>query len=104
MTHFCAEAYEKVARDEIGRLSIVQEIPRKSADFLRWIILPVDGMGGVTLSCVCPHCNSFPLEDCTWWVSSGHGDGNNRKRSIATSGARLVEANTNGERLTEECQ
>ena len=50
------EAYEKVAKDEIGR---VPEILRKSTDFLRRVIAPVDGMGGVTLSCVCPHCNSF---------------------------------------------
>ena len=24
--------------------------------------------------------NSFPLEDYTWWVSTGHGDGNNRQK------------------------
>ena len=36
-------------------------------------------MGGVTLSRVCPHCNNFPL-DYIWWVSTGHGDGNNRKK------------------------
>ena len=36
-------------------------------------------MGGVTFSYVCPHCNCFPLEDFFWWVSSGYGDGNNRK-------------------------
>ena len=52
---------------------------KKSTDFLRWIIAPVDGMGGVTLWYVCPHCNSFPLEDYIWWVTTGHGDGNNRK-------------------------
>ena len=74
------EAYEKVAKDEFGRLGIVQEILRKSTDFLRRVIEPVDGMGGVTLSNVCPHCDSFPLEDYIWWVSTGHGDGNNRKK------------------------
>ena len=37
-------------------------------------------MGGVTLSYVCLHCRCFPLEDYFWWVSSGHGDGNNRKK------------------------
>ena len=55
------EAYEKVAKDEIGRLGIVQEILRKRTDLLRRIIAPVDGMGGVTLSYVCSHCNSFPF-------------------------------------------
>ena len=73
---------------------------RNLTDFLRRIIAPVDGMGGVTLSCVCPHCNSFALEDYIWWVSTGHGDGHNRKKKLATGGVRLVEANTNGERPT----
>ena len=71
------EAYEKVAKDGIGRLGIVQEILRKSTDFLRRIIAPV---GGVTLSYVCPSCNSFSCEDHSWWVSSGHDDGNNWKK------------------------
>ena len=65
---------------DIGRLGIAQEILRKSKDFLRRIIAPVDGMGGVTLSYVCPNCNCFPLDDYIWWVSTGHGDGNNRKK------------------------
>ena len=74
------EAYEKVAKDEIGRFGIVQEIVRKSKDFLRRIIAPVDGIGGVTLSYVCPHCNCFPSEDFIWWVSTGQRDGINRKK------------------------
>ena len=41
------EAHEKVARDEIGRLGIVQENTRKSTDFLRRVIAPVAGKGGV---------------------------------------------------------
>ena len=48
------EACEKVARDEIGRLGIVQDNLRKSTDFLRRVIAPVGGIGGVFLSCVCP--------------------------------------------------
>ena len=66
------EACEKVAKDEIGCLGLVQEILRKSTDFLRRVIAPVGGMGAVTLSYVCPDCNSFPLEDNTWFVSTGH--------------------------------
>ena len=58
------EAYDKVALEDVGRLSIAQDILRK--------IAPVDGMGGVTLSCVCPHCSCVPLEDYIWWVSE-HG-------------------------------
>ena len=32
---------------------------------------PVGGQGGVTMSYLCPNCNSFPLEDYVWWVSAG---------------------------------
>ena len=46
---------------------------RNSTHFLRRIIVPVEGQGGVTLSSVCPHCHRFPLEDHIWWFSSGHG-------------------------------
>ena len=35
------EAYEKVVKEEAGRLGIVREILRKSTDFLRRIIAPV---------------------------------------------------------------
>ena len=34
----------------------------------------------MTLSFVCPHCSCFLLENYTWWVSSGHGDGNDRNK------------------------
>ena len=44
------EAHENIAKDEIGRLGIVQENLRKSTDFLRRVIASVGGMGGVTLS------------------------------------------------------
>ena len=36
-----------------------------ATDFLRRLIAPVSGRGGVTLSYICPHCNSFPVEDFT---------------------------------------
>ena len=58
------EAYEKVVKEESGRLL------GYCTDFLRRIIAPVCGMGGVTLSCVFQHYNSFLLEDYTWWVST----------------------------------
>ena len=51
------------------KVSIVQEIMFKSTDHLRRIIAPVGGQGGATKSYVCPHCNSFSLEDYVWWVS-----------------------------------
>ena len=66
------EAYDKVAAmEDIGRLSIVQDILRKSTGVLRRIIAPVDGMGGVTLSYACPHCSCFPLDDKRWRVTTG---------------------------------
>ena len=41
----------------------MQDILRKSTDFLRRIIVPVEGLGGVTLSYVCSHCLRVPLEN-----------------------------------------
>ena len=55
------EAHEKVAMDDFGRLGIAQEILRKSTDFLRRIIAPVDGMGGVTFVVCWPALHPFPV-------------------------------------------
>ena len=52
-------------------MSIVQKIMLKSTDYLRRIIAPVGGQGGVTMSFLCPNCNSFLLEEYVWWVSAG---------------------------------
>ena len=65
------DAFDLVAKDEVDKMSNVQEIMLKSTDYLRRIIAPVGGQGGVTMSYVCPNCNSFPLEDYVWWVSAG---------------------------------
>ena len=48
-------------------MSVVLEIMIRSTDYLRRIIAPVGGQGGVTMSYLCPNCNSFPLEDYVWW-------------------------------------
>ena len=53
------EAFEQVAQDEAEKVSIVQEIMIRSTDYLRRIIAPVGGQRGVTMSYLCPHCNSF---------------------------------------------
>ena len=63
------EAFDLVAKDEVGKMSIVQEIMLRNMDYLRRIIAPVGGQGGVTMSYLCPNCNSFPMEDYVWWVS-----------------------------------
>ena len=60
------EAFELVAKDEVEKMSIVQEIMLRRTDYSRRIITPVGGQGGVTMSY---RHNSFPLEDYVWWVS-----------------------------------
>ena len=50
-------------------MSIMHKIMLRSTDYLRRIISPVGGQGGVTMSFLCPNCNSFLLEDYVWWVS-----------------------------------
>ena len=77
------EAYDKVASEDVGRLSIAQDILRKSTDFLRRVLAPVDGVGGITLSYVCPHCVTASLWRITSGRSSGHGDVNNRKKKCS---------------------
>ena len=49
--------------------SVVQQILQKSTHFLRRIIVPMKGQGGVTLSYVCSECLLFPLNDYIWLVS-----------------------------------
>ena len=63
------EAFEEVGKDEARKLSTVQEIMTRSTDFLWRIIAPAGEQGGVTMSYLCPYCNSFPMEDCVLWVS-----------------------------------
>ena len=65
------EAFELVAQEEAEKMGIVQEIMLRSTEYLRRIIAPVGGQGGVTMSYLCPNCNSFPLEDYVWWVCGG---------------------------------
>ena len=60
------EAFELIAQDEAEKMSIVQEIMLRSADYLRRIIAPVGGQGGVTMLYLCRNCNSFPVEDYVW--------------------------------------
>ena len=64
-------AFEQVAQDEAEKVSIVQGVMLRSTDYLRRSTVPVGGQGGVTMSYLCPHCNSFPSEDYIWWVSGG---------------------------------
>ena len=77
------EAFDLVAKDEVEQMSIVQEIMLKSTDYLRRIIAPVGGQGGVTMSYLCPNCNSFP-----WKTTFG---GSLLERSTPAGGVRFVE-------------
>ena len=65
-----------MAKDEARKLSTVQEIMIRSTDYLRRIIAPAGEQGGVTMSYLCPHCDSFLMEDYVWWVSGRKGRGN----------------------------
>ena len=78
------ESHEKVAKDEIGRLGISLEILRQT----------LSSCGGSSRQSMereespyrtfFPYCNCFPLKDYNWWLSSGHGDGNNRKKKYCS--------------------
>ena len=83
------EAFELVAQDEARKVSIVQEIMIRSTDYLRRIITPVGGHGGVTMSYLCSNCNSFPLEDYIW-----------EKKGATIGGVRSVKRNTIGSNQT----
>ena len=56
------EAFELVAQDEAEKMSIVQETMLRSTDYLRRIIAPVGGHGGVTMSYLCPNWQQLPSE------------------------------------------
>ena len=86
------EAFELVAQDEARKVSIAQEIMFKSTDYLRRIIAPDGGQGGVTMSYLCPYCNSFFLEYYIWWVSG--------RKGATIGGAHFVKKNTNGSNQT----
>ena len=67
------EAFEKVEKDEALKLSTVQESMIRSTGYLLRIIAPAGGQGCVTMSHLCLHVNSFPMEDYVLWVSGGEG-------------------------------
>ena len=69
---------------EARKLTTVQEIMTRSTDYLRRIIAPAGRQEGVSMSYVCPHCNSFQMEDYVWWESTQIG------------GVRSVEKNMTG--------
>ena len=63
------KAFEQESQVEAEKVSFVQEILNRSTDYLRRTIAPVGGQEGITMSYLCPNCNSFPLEHYLWWVS-----------------------------------
>ena len=73
------------------RKRIVQQILHRSTDFLRRIIVPVGGQGGVTK---CPRCHRYPLEDKIWWVSTGHGNSKRKKTKQCNSWCAACAAST----------
>ena len=67
------------SREDDQGTCVVQK-GQKSMDYLRQTLVLVGGQGGVTLSCVCPYCHRYPLEDYIWWVSRRHGDSSKRRQ------------------------
>ena len=60
------EAFNLVAKDQVEKMSIVQEIMLKSKDCLRRIIAPVVGTRR------CHNVVPVPeLDDYVWWVTAG---------------------------------
>ena len=47
------ERFSEVKQEDDERKSLVQQLLQRSTDFLRRIIVPVEGQGGVTLSYAC---------------------------------------------------
>ena len=82
------DANEKVVKEEAGRLGIVRKLLRKHglpeanhcASGRKWrshVVVHLPELQKFSSgSSVCPRCRCFPLDDHTWWVSTGHGDGN----------------------------
>ena len=62
-------AENKSLKVEVVELEIVQEIMKRDTESVRRIIGAAVGKGGVTVSYLCPHWDSFPLENYVWWVS-----------------------------------
>ena len=56
------ECYYQVRQEDDERKSIAHHILQKGTDFQRWIIAPVGGRRGVTLSYACPHCQRVLIE------------------------------------------
>ena len=80
-----------VAQDEVEKMSFVQEIMLRSTDYLGRIIAPVGGQGGVTMSYLCPRCNSFH------WKTAFCGSLGENPRC---GGAQFVEKSTIGSNRT----
>ena len=75
------EAFEQVAQDEAGKMSIVQEIMMRSTDYLRHNVLPV------------PALQQFSLGRLRLV-------GLRRKKSTQLGGVRYVQRNTTGSNRT----
>ena len=90
------ESCSPARQEDDQRKSTAQQTMQNITDFLRRVIVPIEGQGGVTLSYVCCY-HRYPRDGYTKWVSTGHGDGSkSKKKGSVTSGARLAAASTIG--------
>ena len=65
------ESYHQAEQEDVQSKNIVQQVLARSTDFLRLVISPVQRQGGITMSCVCPHCHRFLIEDFIWCAACG---------------------------------
>ena len=67
------ELFNEVEQIDEDRKSIAQSILQRSTNFLRRIIVPIEGQGGSHYHTCAPRCHRFPMEDYICLASSGHG-------------------------------
>ena len=66
--------WQEVLDDVEARNAFTKSMMWRSTDFLRKVVGEKEGRGAITPTCVCEHCNLFPVADFLWWVSANHGE------------------------------
>ena len=96
------ESWYQVKQEDDQRKSNVQQVSPKSTDFLRRIIPPVDGQGGITLSYVCPSkATDTRLKVTSGGFRCGTVTAPRAGGCTVPGGARHAAASTTGETRTD---
>ena len=94
-------SYFEAKQDDDQRKSVVQQIKQKNTDFLRRIIVPVEGQGGVTTVVRVPSLTPIFRVKITFGGSRRGTVTAARARSSVSGGARLVAPSAAGGTRTE---